>query len=87
LKGFGRILVKIYRKNSDKVVEEILSESDGYIDYMGLEPGEYVARIDSDQLRNLGFTADPPQRDFTIKTLKEGDIIGDINFVLRSDAK
>ena len=87
LKGIGRITVKFYKKNSDKAVAETLSESDGYIDYMGLEPGDYVARIDSVQLYNLGYTADPPQRDFTIKTLKEGDIAGGIDFVLRSEAK
>ncbi|MDP3441418.1 MAG: hypothetical protein Q8T08_01025, partial [Ignavibacteria bacterium] len=82
LKGIGRILVKFYNKNSTKVVAETLSESDGYIDYMGLEPGEYVARVDAEQLSNLDFKADPPQIDFTIKTLEEGDIVGGIDFVL-----
>jgi hypothetical protein len=84
LKGIGRIVVKFYRKNSDEVVAETLSESDGYTIYMGLAPGEYVARIDSVQLSNLEFTSDPPQRDFTIKTLKEGDIVGGIDFVLKN---
>ena len=87
LKGIGRILVKFYKKNSDKVVAETLSESDGYIDYMGLAPGEYVARVDAGQLKNLNFTVDPPQRDFTIKTSVEGDIVEGIDFVLRSGAK
>ncbi len=87
LKGIGRILVKIYIKNNNKVVAEILSESDGYIDYLGLEPGEYIAKVDTVQLNNLGYTADPPQRNFTIKTSREGDIAGGIDFVLQTEAK
>jgi hypothetical protein len=87
LKGIGRILVKFYRKNGDLAFAETLSESDGYIGYMGLEPGEYIARVDSVQLSNLGFSADPPQRTFTIKTLKEGDSAGGIDFVLQPEAK
>ena len=87
MKGIGRILVKFYKKNSDKVVAETLSESDGYIDYMGLAPGEYVARVDAGQMKNLNFTVDPPQREFTIKTSVDGDIVGGIDFVLRSEAK
>ena len=82
LKGIGRILVKFYKKNSTIVVAETLSELDGYIYYLGLEPGAYVAQIDSVQLSNLDFTVVSPQRNFTIKTLEEGDIIRGIDFVL-----
>ncbi len=82
LQGIGRVLVKFYNKNSTKVVAETLSESDGYIYYLGLRPGEYVARVDAEQLSNLDFKADPPQIDLTIKTLEEGDIVGGIDFVL-----
>ncbi|NQU81009.1 MAG: outer membrane beta-barrel protein [Bacteroidetes bacterium] len=84
MKGIGRILVNFYKKNSTKVVAKTLSESDGYIYYKGLEPGEYVACVDSVQLSNLDFTVDPPQIDFTIKTLEEGDIEGGIDFVLNN---
>ena len=87
LKGIGRILVKFYKKNTTKVIAETLSESDGYIDYMGLAPGEYVARVDSAQLGNLAFTVDPPQINFTIKSLAEGDIAEGIDFVLRAEQK
>jgi hypothetical protein len=87
MKGLGRILVKFYKKNSDKLFAEALSETDGYIGYIGLEPGEYIARVDSVQLINLGYTSDPQQRNFIIKTLKDGDIAGGIDFVLRSEAK
>jgi hypothetical protein len=83
MKGIGRILVKIYKKNDTKVVAEILSESDGYIYYLGLAPGEYVVRIDSVQLRNLVCTADPQQKYFKIKSMAEGDIVAGLDFVLR----
>lgn len=82
LKGISRILVKFYEKDSHKVVAQTLSESDGYVYYMGLEPGEYVAQIDSAQLSNLGYSADPTQIPFTIKTVDDGDIVGDLDFVL-----
>ncbi len=80
--GIGRILVNFYKKNSTEIVAKTLSESDGYIYYLGFEPGEYLARVDTGQLNNLNFTADPPQIEFTIKTLKEGDIVDGIDFVL-----
>src|SRR5665648_528930 len=82
LEGIGRILVNFYKKNSSEMVAKTLSESDGYIYYLGFEPGEYLARVDTGQLNNLNFTADPPQIEFTIKTLKEGDIVAGIDFVL-----
>jgi len=82
LKGIGRITVKFYKKNSNKVVAETLSETDGYISCLGFEPGEYVARVDSVQLKNLDFSVDLPQKDFTIKTLEEGDVVEGIDFVL-----
>jgi hypothetical protein len=82
LKGIGRILVKFYDKSTNKKVGETLSESDGYISNLGFEPGEYVARIDSVQLSNLNYTALPAQKDFAIKTSKEGDIISGLDFIL-----
>jgi hypothetical protein len=81
-KGIGRIIVKFYRKNNAKAVANTMSESDGYIDFMGLEPGEYSACVDSAQLRDLDFTSDPIQREFTIKTLEQGDIVEGLDFVL-----
>lgn len=86
LKGIGRILVKFYKKDSNKAIAETLTESDGYMYYMGLEPGEYIARVDSSQLSNLEFSVDNSKIEFLIKALEDGDIVNDINFVL-SDRK
>lgn len=84
LKGIGRILIKFYKKNSSKVIAETLSESDGYIYYLGLEPGDYVACIDSVQLRNLDLEAQPSCIDFSIEPKVNGDIFEGIDFVLRA---
>ncbi|EIA08544.1 hypothetical protein HJ01_02266 [Flavobacterium frigoris PS1] len=85
LKGIGRILIKIYEKNSDKVVAETLSEYDGYIYKLGLKPGEYRACVDLEQLSNLNFIAEPSCRYFTIKASEEGDIVDGIDFILKKN--
>jgi hypothetical protein len=82
LKGIGRIQVKFYDRNTMALVAETLSESDGYISYLGLEPGEYIARIDSVQLNNLDMKADPQIIAFEIKASEEGDIVDGVDFVL-----
>jgi hypothetical protein len=82
LKGIGRIQVKFYDKITNKKIGETLSESDGYISFLGLEPGEYVARIDSAQLSNLSYSALPEQKEFTIKISKKGDIVSGLDFIL-----
>jgi hypothetical protein len=87
LKGIGRISIKIYKKDSDKLVTEILSESDGHLYNLGLKPGEYRACIDPEQLKNLDFVAEPACRYFTIKSLEEGDVVGGIDFILRENKK
>jgi len=85
IKGIGKISVRFYDKNSNRKIAETFSESDGYIRYTGLEPGEYTARIDSVQLYNLHYTTSPKQRDFIIKSLKEGDLVNQIDFMLEPE--
>jgi hypothetical protein len=85
LNGIARVLVKIYPKNSITPIAETLSEPDGYIQYLGLKPGEYTASIDSVQLNKLGLVATPLKINFTIKTTEEGDIAGPVNFVLKKE--
>ncbi len=84
LKGIGRIWVKFYDKTGTKEIAKTLSESDGFIDYLGLAPGDYIARIDTVQLKDLDYKADPPFRNFTIKTSEQGDIVGGVEFVLQT---
>lgn len=84
LKGIGRIVVRFYIRNSSVAVAETLSESDGYVYYLGLSPGEYIASLDSAQLSLLDFTADKVQIPFKIENLEDGDIADGINFILSS---
>ncbi len=87
LAGIGRILIKFYKKGSDKVLAETLSESDGYINNVGLMPGDYVAQVDAKQLQVLDYSCDPPFREFTIKAVEDGDMVDGIDFVLSKNEK
>jgi len=82
LKGIRRILVKFYEKNSNVVVAETLSESDGYIYYIGLEPGEYIARIDPVQLTKLNMISSPEQIPVKISNSFDGAIVEGLDFKL-----
>jgi cell division protein FtsN len=81
INGIGRILLIIYKKNGAKIAQT-LSESDGYFSYLGLEPGEFIARVDSVQLSRLSFIVNPLQIFFTINAIKEGDIVDGLDFTL-----
>ena len=81
-KGIGRILVKIYKKGSTIAAAETLTESDGYIYFLGLEPGEYVARIDSEQLKVLNMVSSPTELPIRIKRSVSGDIVEGITFTM-----
>jgi cell division septation protein DedD len=85
LTGIGRILVNFYNKDGLKVAQS-LTESDGYFDYLGLEPGKYYARIDSVQLNRLNFTSLPAELPFEVENLESGDIVEGINFILNQNA-
>lgn len=83
--GLGRILVNFYNKSGVKVAQA-LTESDGYFDYLGLEPGKFTARIDSVQLSRLNFTSIPSEFSFKVENLESGDFVEGINFILNRNA-
>ncbi len=82
LKGLGRITIEFYKKGNNKIFAKTLSESDGYINYLGFPPGDYIAKVDSLQLNKLNFIAEPAQVNFTIKPIEDGDIVENIIFIL-----
>lgn len=84
LKGIGRILINFYTQEGTKKVAETLSEYDGYMNFLGLEPGAYIACVDSVQLKNLGYASDKPQIAFTIRTMEDGDIVDGLDFIISS---
>jgi hypothetical protein len=81
--GLGRILINFYDE-SGNLVNRVLSESDGYFNYLGLPPGKYTAEPDKDQLNRLELKAEPASFEFIITPSSYGDIIDDINFMLDS---
>ncbi|MCX6232788.1 MAG: hypothetical protein NTZ33_14715 [Bacteroidetes bacterium] len=82
-KGKGRVAVIIYNKDGS-IATKIISESDGYISYLGLLPGEYYAKIDPVQLERLQMGVKPVQLNFTIKAKEEGDVFNGLDFVLKN---
>jgi hypothetical protein len=79
--GQGRIYVCFY--NTDSVlVARVLSESDGYFSFLGLKPGLYTARIDTNQLKNVNMNASPTAIPFKILPSIDGTVVDGLEFVL-----
>ncbi|HET9571395.1 MAG TPA: OmpA family protein [Bacteroidales bacterium] len=57
-KGIGRIIVRITDKK-DNVIAKVLTESDGYFNFIGFKPGDYKVFVDSMQMDILKFNASP----------------------------
>jgi hypothetical protein len=85
-KGIGRIVVSIY-SDKNRFIAKIMSEEDGYFNYMGLAPGTYNAKIDENQLRNISMICYPEVLSFTIKPSQEGDQVDGVEFMLREIPK
>ncbi len=77
----GGIKICIYKSDST-LVKCILTESDGYFNYMGLAPGDYVIQPDPAQLKKLKLKTLQPAYDLHIGNKREGDVIDDIEFIL-----
>jgi hypothetical protein len=81
--GQGRVIVRFYKDG--KQVAKVMTESDGYFDYMGFVPGTYTAEIDSEQLQKLNLVSMPGKLSFTINANKEGDLLQDLKFLLKKN--
>jgi hypothetical protein len=81
LKGIGRITLQIYNQQ-EELVAETLSESDGYFNYLGLKPGNYMVRVDEVQLEKLGYKSMPQTHNLFIKEMVDGDIVDGLDFVI-----
>jgi outer membrane protein OmpA-like peptidoglycan-associated protein len=71
-KGIGRIIVRIADK-SGKLIAKVLTESDGYFNYIGFKPGDYKIFVDSLQLEVLKYQATPVFA--TVLENAEGDVV------------
>jgi hypothetical protein len=77
----GRINVGFYRPDGTKVAN-VLSDQDGYYSYMGLVPGTYIIRLDSEQLGNLKMEGSE-EKTITIKSSNEGSLEEGLDFIVR----
>ena len=82
LKGQGRVTVVIYNEKKQKV-GETLSEFDGYFSYLGLQPGKYTVEVDAAQMKKLNYQVTPVLQPITIKVSEEGDIVEELDFILK----
>jgi hypothetical protein len=84
--GLARVYVNFYL-NGKTLVGRTLTESDGYFSYMGLQPGNYIVRMDSAQLTKIKMVATPDFKAFKVKESKDGDYIEGLDFTLQSTLK
>ncbi len=82
LRGLGRIKVKILDE-AEQVVAETMSESDGFVQYLGLKPGKYKAVLDEGQLKRLTLAGERKTFAFEIKEDLQGDIISSLELWLK----
>lgn len=82
-RGQGRILINIFKENSEKVAS-VLTEGDGYFSYLGLATGSYTAKIDEQQLEKIKLHSSEAQP-FDIEINKYGDIVDDLEFILQKN--
>ncbi|MEE2771979.1 MAG: hypothetical protein VX712_07150 [Bacteroidota bacterium] len=80
-KGQGRIRVHIFDAEGN-LVRSILTETDGYFNYLGLAPGNYSAEVDSLQLEDLGLKSNTARIPFTIQYEEYGAIVDSVEFTL-----
>ena len=81
-KGLGGILISIYNDKSVKIAETT-SEADGYFSYLGLLPGKYTAKIDTERLTELELSVDKTSFDFIIKKNTEGSFVDGFKFTVK----
>jgi hypothetical protein len=82
-RGLGRIVINFFT-DEGVLVAKTMTESDGGFTFLGLPPGKYYAQVDSAQLSGLKMTATPQQMDFELEAMYDGDIVYDLQFVIRT---
>ena len=79
-KGIGRIIVNIHNSEG-QIVAKTLTEQDGYFSYVGLAPGNYTARLDNNQLKNLNMKT-MGAKPFAISVKYDGDVVDGVELTL-----
>lgn len=79
--GIGGIKIIVLNLGNGQQTE-ITTFNNGEYYYLGLVPGDYQARVDSDQLETYGYRTEPQMINFTVDAVEGGSVVEDINFVL-----
>lgn len=82
--GLEGIILRIFDKE-EKQVTSLVSDRDGKFSFLGLKPGSYTARLDAEQLDNLGLKAGSAVRNFEILRNIEGKIRELLIFTLEKE--
>lgn len=80
----ARILVNIYNSRGIRVAQ-VLSEADGYFSYLGLPPGSYTIKPDTEQMQKLKLQFMPNAWHFEIVGTIYGDVQKDMDFTLKPE--
>jgi hypothetical protein len=72
----------LFIDQNGKTAASVLSEDDGYFDFLGLAPGNYIMKIDPQQLNAIGCISYPAEQSITIQINPDGDYIDGIEFQL-----
>lgn len=67
-------------ESGDEVIVPVFG--DGTFYHIGLRPGTYQVAVDPAQLEVLGVVALPASRTLEIRHTRDGDLVGDLHFVL-----
>ncbi len=84
-RGLGRVIVDIFTKDGRKV-KSLLSEPDGFYNYLGLRPGDYYLSLDSLQLERINMRAEKMQIPFTVMPSYDGDYISGLDLFLKESS-
>ena len=82
-RGLGKIVINFFTEEG-VLAATTMSESDGGFTFLGLPPGKYYAQVDSAQMSGLKMASTPPQIDFELEPMYDGDIVYDLQFVISS---
>jgi len=80
--GQGRIVVNFFTEEGN-LAATTMTERDGGFTFLGLPPGKYYAQPDSLQMTKLNMETVPQKLDFEIKPMDSGDIVYDLEFVIK----
>lgn len=79
--GLGRVTI-IIRDGRGKIIKNLLTEPDGYYNFLGLKPGDYSIELDPQQLATIKMSSDGMSQIINVSPTEDGEMIEGINFYL-----